>query len=339
MLKELRSPVFKARGRIGVARGKALSAKRLTRAFRFESPPGLPEDARVMRVSTSARSGRSATAAPDPRTTAVRVAGHCPLRPTLGIVLGSGFQDVATRLEVAADIPYAALPGFSPAGVSGHAGRLLLGQLSGAPTALLCGRAHFYEGHSMEAVTFPVRVLAALGVRNLVLTNAAGGINPRFQPGDFMLISDHINLMPAHPLRGAGVAGGERFVDLSRAYDARLRRCLLSAGRKLGLRLRQGVYLAVPGPSYETPAEIRAFARLGADAVGMSTVPEVIVARQCGLAVAGLSCITNLAAGRSPGPLSHAEVLATGERVRRTAMDLLSTFAELARVGGSTLGG
>jgi purine-nucleoside phosphorylase len=193
----------------------------------------------------------------------------------------------------------------------------------------LSGRAHFYEGHAMEQVTFAVRVLAACGVTDLLLTNAAGGINRKFRAGDFMLVTDHINFMGANPLRGPARPGVPRFVDLTGAYDARLAALMRQAGRRAGVKLRRGVYLAVSGPSYETPAEIRAFARLGADAVGMSTVPEVIVARQCGLRVAALSCITNLAAGVGRHPLTHEEVLAAGERVRTAAARLLKKFARL----------
>ena len=181
----------------------------------------------------------------------------------------------------------------------------------------------------MDRITFPIRVLAAFGIRHLVLTNAAGGINPRFRPGDFMYVTDHINLMPENPLRGELAAGQTRFIDMSHTYDKALNALLKKAARKASARLHGGVYLAVVGPCYETPAEIRAFARLGADAVGMSTVPEAIVARQCGLSVAAVSCITNLAAGRSTAPVSHDEVLATGERVKQTAMELFQSFARL----------
>ena len=181
----------------------------------------------------------------------------------------------------------------------------------------------------MARVTFPIRVMAAFGIRDLLLTNAAGGINHRFRPGDFMVLSDHINLMGVNPLRGASTPGLPRFVDLTHTYDSDLNRLLRKAAHGGKLRLHSGVYLAVSGPSYETPAEIRAFARLGADAVGMSTVPEAIVARQCGLNVAAVSCITNLAAGRSGQSLSHAEVLETAERVRNLAAHLLNNFATL----------
>jgi purine-nucleoside phosphorylase len=250
------------------------------------------------------------------------------LRPTLAIVLGSGFHHLLTELQVDAQIEYSRLPGFPPTGVSGHAGQLFLGRLGGTPVMVLSGRAHYYEGHPMSLVTFAVRGLAAYGIQDLLLTNAAGGVNRSFRPGDFMLVTDHINLMGLNPLRGEPVAGLPRFVDLTRAYDPGLCRLMQRAGRGCGIRLRTGTYLAVSGPSYETPAEIRAFARLGADAVGMSTVPETIVARQYGLRVAAVSCITNLAAGRSRKPLSHAEVLETAERVKKLAVQLLKEFAE-----------
>jgi len=249
------------------------------------------------------------------------------LRPTLALVLGSGFHHVLTEVQVEARLSYGKIPGFPPTGVAGHSGEILLGKLGGAPIIVLSGRAHFYEGHPMEAVTFAVRTLAAYGIKDVVLTNAAGGINARFAAGDFMVLSDHINLMGANPLRGAAIPGLPRFVDLTRAYDEKLSAMLHRAGRASGLKLRSGVYLAVSGPSYETPAEIRAFATMGADAVGMSTVPEAIVARQCGLRVAGISCITNLAAGRSKNPLSHAEVLETAEQSKHVAAKFLKTFA------------
>jgi purine-nucleoside phosphorylase len=266
---------------------------------------------------------------PSPQTAAARLRKLSRLRPTLAIVLGSGFNHVLSELRVEADISYARLPGFPPVGVSGHTGQLLLGTLGGTPIMVLSGRAHFYEGHSMERVSFAVRALAAYGIRDLLLTNAAGGVNRSFHPGDFMLLTDHINLMGTNPLRGAPQPGLPRFVDLTCTYDEGLRRLLRQASRQCGMKLRAGVYLAVCGPSYETPAEIRAFARLGADAVGMSTVPEAVVARQCGMKVAAVSCITNLAAGRSRQPLSHAEVLETGERVKKSAAQMLKTFAKL----------
>jgi purine-nucleoside phosphorylase len=251
------------------------------------------------------------------------------LRPTLAIILGSGFQQAIARMDVETEAGYQGLAGFPPIGVTGHAGKLLLGRFSQTPVLVLSGRAHYYEGHAMDQVTFAVRVLAEFGIRDLLLTNAAGGVNRTFHPGDFMVLTDHINLMGANPLRGPAVPKLPRFVDLTRTYDPGLSALLKNAGRKSKLRLRSGVYLAVSGPSYETPAEIRAFARLGADAVGMSTVPEAIVARQCGLKVAALSCITNLAAGRGGATLSHGEVLETAERVKHSAAQLLYNFAEL----------
>jgi purine-nucleoside phosphorylase len=272
---------------------------------------------------------RGASLQADPIAIAALLRKLIRLRPKLAIVLGSGFHDVASRLRVETRIPYAKLPGFPRPGVQGHSGEVLAGRFGRAPVLLLSGRAHFYEGHPMEVVTLAVRVLAAFGVRDLLLTNAAGGIQKRFRPGDFMSLSDHINLMGVNPLRGARPPGCERFIDLSETYAPELRRLLAAAARKARARLHSGVYLAVSGPSYETPAEIRAFARLGADAVGMSTVPEAIVARQCGLRVAGLSCITNLAAGRASGALSHQDVLETAARVRQTAAALIEHFVKL----------
>ena len=245
------------------------------------------------------------------------------------MVLGSGFHHVLDQLRVDAHLPYTKLPGFPPVGVAGHTGELLFGHLGGTPILVLSGRAHFYEGHPMSVVTFAVRTLAASGITDLLLTNAAGGLNRAFRPGDFMLLDDHINLMGTNPLLGAPLPKLPRFVDLTSAYDERLCRLLRRAARQASLKLRSGVYLAVSGPTYETPAEVQAFARLGADAVGMSTVPEVIVARQCGLKVAAVSCITNLAASRERPPLSHTEVLETAERVKKLAAHLLKNFASL----------
>ena len=265
----------------------------------------------------------------NPQTAAARLRKLSGLRPSLAMVLGSGFQHALSELRVAAKMSYARLPGFPAIGVSGHAAQLLIGHLGKTPVLVLSGRAHFYEGQSLERVTFPVRVLAEFGIRDLLLTNAAGGINRRFRPGDFMCLTDHINFMGVNPLRGESLPDRPRFVDLTQTYDVGLNQLLRKAARQNGVRLHAGVYLAVPGPSYETPAEIRAFARLGADAVGMSTVPEAIVARQCGLKVAAVSCITNLAAGRSGALLSHAEVLETAEKVKTMAALLLKNFARL----------
>ena len=265
----------------------------------------------------------------NPQTAATRLKQISPLRPTLAIVLGSGFHHVLAELRVEKKIPYAKIPGFPKPTVSGHAGDLYFGHLGKTPVIILSGRAHFYEGHSMERVTFAVRALAAFGITDLLLTNAAGGINKKIRAGDFMVLTDHINFMGINPLRGPALPGLPRFVDLTEAYDEKLRELLFRAGKIAGLKLQRGVYLAVSGPSYETPAEIRAFARLGADAVGMSTVPEAIAARQCGLNVAGISCITNLAAGIGKEKLSHAEVLETAERVKKSGAALLKHFAKL----------
>jgi purine-nucleoside phosphorylase len=250
------------------------------------------------------------------------------LRPSLAFVLGSGFSEAVSRMKIETKVSFGRLRGFPPAKVSGHAGEVVFGHLGGTPTVALRGRAHYYEGHSLASIAFPVRVLAAFGVRTLLLTNAAGGISRRLRPGEFMRLRDHINFMGANPLREPHGDAKNRFVDMSAAYDRLLNRLLAKAARQTSVRMHSGVYLAVSGPSYETPAEIRAFARLGADAVGMSTVPEAIVARQCGLKVAALSCITNLAAGRSQRRISHEEVLAVGEQVKVQAARLLEKFAE-----------
>lgn len=245
-------------------------------------------------------------------------------RPKLAIVLGSGFHHAVEALTVDAQIPYGKIPGFPEPTVAGHAGQLFVGALGGTPVLVLSGRAHFYEGHSMERVTFAVRALAAFGICDLLLTSAAGGINKKFRAGDFMVITDHINCMGTNPLRGT-----THFVDLTQVYDPALRHLLFTAAGECKMKLRQGVYLAVCGPNYETPAEIRAFEKLGADAVGMSTVPEAIVARQWGLNVAGISCITNQAAGFGKKTLSHADVLETAERAGRSGASLLQHFARL----------
>ena len=265
----------------------------------------------------------------NPSATAAVLKRLTPLRPTLAIVLGSGFQAATKAMRVEAIFAYSRLPGFPPMGVSGHAGELLVGKLGGTKVLMLSGRAHFYEGHSMEVVTFAMRALAAFGITELLLTNAAGGVNRKFAPGHFMVLTDHINFMGVNPLRGLAAEGMPCFVDLTQTYDADLRRLLRQAARLAGAILHEGVYLAVCGPTYETPAEVQAFARLGADAVGMSTVPEAIVARQCGMRVAAVSCITNLAAGRSRQTLSHTEVLEVAKGAGDQAAALLENFARL----------
>ena len=265
----------------------------------------------------------------NPQAAAARLKKVSPLRPKLAIVLGSGFHHALTELRVDKKISYANIPGFPKPTVSGHAGELYFGHLGKTPVLVWSGRAHFYEGHPMERVTFAVRALAAFGITDLLLTNAAGGMNKNFRAGDFMVLTDHINFMGANPLRGEAVPGLPRFVDLTETYDKKLLGLLFQAGKISKLKLQRGVYLAVSGPSYETPAEIRAFAKLGADAVGMSTVPEAIAARQCGLNVAAISCITNSAAGISKGKLSHTEVLESAGKVKTLAAKLLKSFAEL----------
>ena len=261
--------------------------------------------------------------------TAALLKKQSKLRPQLAIILGSGFQHALTHMDVELEIPYGQLPGFVSVGVSGHAGKLVTGKFGNISVLVMKGRPHFYEGYEMERVTFPIRVMAELGIRTVLLTNAAGGINRKFKPGDLMVIEDHINFVGVNPLRGPGLFGLPRFVDLTQVYDPRYQNLLLDAAKKCKLRASKGVYLAVAGPSYETPAEIRAYGRLGADAVGMSTVPEAIVARQCGLKVAGLSCITNLGAGLSKGELSHDEVLAIAEQQKLKVAELVKTFCEL----------
>jgi purine-nucleoside phosphorylase len=260
---------------------------------------------------------------PTPQSAAAALKHLSKLRPTLAIVLGSGFQPAAALMQVDAEIACAKIPGFPAPAVKGHAGRFLFGKLGGVPVIVLSGRAHFYEGHSMERITFPMHTLAAFGIRDVLLTNAAGGINRAFRQGDFMVLTDHINFMGANPLRG-----GPHFTDMTHVYDTGLSSLMAKAARECKIKLRRGVYLAVSGPSYETPAEIRAFAKLGADAVGMSTVPEAIVARHCGLNVAAISCITNAAAGLG-GTLSHGEVLETAGRAAKPGAALLKCFAEV----------
>lgn len=264
----------------------------------------------------------------NPKTSAKRLQCASKLRPRLAIVLGSGFHCVTNALKMDANLPYAKLPGFIQSGVTGHRGEALIGLLSGVPLLLLNGRSHYYEGHSLVQVTFPIRVLAEYGVESVLFTNAAGGINRKFRPGDFMLFKDHINLIPDNPLRGEVPEGLERFIDLSKTYDAGLANTMRAAARTAKATLHQGVYLALPGPNYETPAEIRAFAKLGADAVGMSTVPEVLVARQHGLSIAALSCITNAAAGISKEGLSHDEVLDTVGKNSSKAQRLIIEFTK-----------
>lgn len=251
----------------------------------------------------------------------VRAAGA----PSVGLILGSGLGSFADTLGEATKIPFGKIPGFPPSTIVGHAGNLVLGRAGALSVAAMQGRVHFYEGHDMARVAFPARVLIAAGCRTLIVTNAAGGVDPSLKPGEIVIISDHLNLLPSSPLRGPHDERlGPRFPDLTRAYDSRLRQIAAAAGEELGLHLREGIYAALPGPSYETPAEVRMLRGLGADLVGMSTVPEAIVAAQMGARVLGLSCVTNLAAGITSEPLSHDEVTATAARVRNQFERLLS---------------
>jgi len=241
-------------------------------------------------------------------------------------VLGSGLGGFADELAALTRLPYAEIPEMPRSQVAGHAGNLCLGSVAGVPVACLQGRAHVYEGHSQSRAVFGVRVLAELGCRVVLLTNAAGGIHPSFVPGDLMLIVDHLNLMGDNPLRGPNFGDGPRFPDLTEAYDRGLLGLAREAARAAGVTLREGVYAALLGPSYETPAEIRMLRALGADAVGMSTVPEVIALRQLGVSVGAISCITNLAAGISAQPLDHSEVEATARSARTAFTDVLSRW-------------
>ncbi|MCS6816999.1 MAG: purine-nucleoside phosphorylase [Blastocatellia bacterium] len=246
------------------------------------------------------------------------------IRPQVGLVLGSGLGTVVGGMSDAVELNYAEIPHFPTATVAGHPGRLLLGRLATTAVAVLQGRFHYYEGYAMEDVTFPIRVLGVLGVRQVVLTNAAGGINLRFRPGSLMLIADHLNLMGVNPLRGPNDERfGPRFPDLTQVYSPLLRALAHDVAREIGLALEEGVYAAVSGPSYETPAEIRMLRQLGADAVGMSTVPEAIVARHMGMEVLGLSVIANMAAGIAEHPLRHEDVLEAMTRVRERLQALL----------------
>lgn len=250
--------------------------------------------------------------------------------PVLGVILGSGLGPYAETLEKRRVLPYSSLPNFPCSNVLGHSGNLVLGEAGGMPVAAMQGRVHYYEGYPMSEVVYGVRVLRLLGIHRLIVTNAAGGIHGDFRPGDLMLIADHINLMGANPLLGPNIDElGERFPDMSEAYDSEMRRIALRAASEVGISLRQGVYLGLAGPSYETPAEIRMFRTLGADAVGMSTVPEVIAANHMGVRVLGISCITNMAAGILPQKLTHREVMDTTEQVKEKFISLLRQIVPL----------
>ena len=261
--------------------------------------------------------------------TAAWLRERIPGVPDVGIVLGSGLGDFASQLQNATAFPYSQIPNWPATAILGHAGTLTVGKLKGFTVAALGGRVHFYEGHDMCTVTFPTRVLGTLGVRTLILTNAAGGINLDFTPGTLMVMDDHINLLGTNPLVGANEERfGTRFPDMSEVYSKRLRAIADQAAHAQGLALAHGIYVAVHGPSYETPAEIRYLRKIGADAVGMSTVPEAIVARHMGMEVLGISCITNAAAGVLPKPLVHDEVMEVARRVRASFGGLLEGIIE-----------
>jgi len=246
------------------------------------------------------------------------------VEPRIALVLGSGLGGFADDFEEAVGIPYEDIPGFVRSTAQGHAGRLVIGKIDSVPVLAMQGRVHYYEGYSLEEVTFPVRTFGLLGVKTIVLTNAAGGINVQLTQGALMVISDHLNLMGVNPLRGPNDDRfGPRFPDMSTVYSAELQALVIDEAKAIGVEVRRGIYGALSGPSYETPAEIHLLRNLGADAVGMSTVPEAIVARHMGLEVLGISCITNMAAGISDDPINHEEVMATGDRVRETFSDLL----------------
>jgi purine-nucleoside phosphorylase len=247
-------------------------------------------------------------------------------RPELALILGSGLGALADNVENPAVVSFDEIPGFPPPTVVGHAGRVVAGTLEGMDVLALAGRFHMYEGHSAATAALPVRVAAELGIRTLFVSNAAGGIRRTFRAGDLMLIRDHLNLTWRNPLIGEVMPGEERFPDMSEPYDAALLTLLRACAAELRLPVQEGVYAGLTGPSYETPAEVRMLERLGADAIGMSTVPEVIVARALGVRVAGVSCISNPAAGISPVPLSHQEVLETTERVRDDFIALVRCF-------------
>ena len=237
--------------------------------------------------------------------------------PEIGLILGSGLGVLAEQIQQPIILPYADIPEFPVSTVEGHAGQLVVGELCGKKVVAMQGRFHYYEGYSMDKVTFPVRVMKLLGVETLVVTNAAGSVNESFVPGDLMLITDHINFMGTNPLIGANDQRfGPRFPDMSEAYNKELRALAKQIAMKQGFDLKEGIYVGNTGPTYETPAEVRMARVLGGDAVGMSTVPEVIVARHCGMKVLGISCLTNMAAGILDQPLSHDEVMETTEKVK-----------------------
>ena len=263
------------------------------------------------------------------RTAAERIRGRLGTeRPVAGIILGSGLGGLANRLTDPARVPFAEIPGFPSATVAGHAGVLIAGRLASRPVLALAGRFHMYEGHAAALAAFPTRVLHALGVQTLIVSNAAGGIRRSLNPGDLMLIRDHLNFMFRNPLCGPNDATEPRFPDMSAPYDTRLGELAHEVARTNGIALAEGVYCGLLGPTYETPAEVRMLAFMGADAVGMSTVPEVIVARALGLRVLGVSCVTNMACGLTTQPITHAEVIETTARAAARFERLIAGVVE-----------
>lgn len=251
--------------------------------------------------------------------------------PKIGLILGSGLGVLTEHIEKPVYIPYKDIPGFPQTTVEGHAGRFVYGSFQGKAVLAMQGRFHYYEGKSIEEVVFPVRVMKILGIEILILTNAAGGVNPSFQPGDLMLITDHINMSGVSPLRGKNldVLGGPRFPDMTFAYNLELRQLAIDAAKKIDLDLKTGVYAMMLGPNFETPAEIRMLRILGADAVGMSTIPEAITAVHAKIKVLGISCITNMAAGILKQTLTHEEVLETAKQVKGKFIRLLETVISI----------
>jgi len=249
-----------------------------------------------------------------------------PLEPNVAIILGSGLGGLSKSISDAVRIPFKEIPGFPEVTVAGHEGAVIVGSLGGREIVALSGRFHMYEGHPAALAAFPVRVFHALGAHDLFVSNAAGGISPRLAVGDLMMISDHLNLMGTNPLVGQAEEGEVRFPDMTDAYNPGLRWLLRTTAEALGIKLREGVYAGLLGPSYETPSEVKMLRLLGADAVGMSTVPEVIVARALGMRVAGVSCITNAAAGVTGAALSHEEVLETTRQVSASFESLVTEF-------------
>jgi len=252
------------------------------------------------------------------------IRGRSTLQPEIGVILGSGLGDVVDAVEIETAIPYAEIPGARASTVLGHQGRMIFGRANGRRVVVMQGRVHYYEGYEMHEVMFLSRVIGRLGIRQLLVTNAAGGVNTSYVAGDLMLISDHINMMGINPLRGPNLEElGVRFPDMTEAYPESLREIARGVAKEIGLDVKEGVYLALSGPTYETPAEIRAFRVLGADAVGMSTVPEVIAMGHMGIPVLGISCITNMAAGILKQKLTHQEVIDTTMRVQKQFTDLV----------------